>query len=266
MNEEADERLNKLGDLIALGPRTIIGTHEEITAYITALMTLVPQVVGDLKNARVPTETHCPMCKTLHVDQDDWAHKIPHRKHQCASCHHIWQPYTVGTVGVDFHVTCRDRRDELLAMVAKLSQTVPLESEVAEALNQRGALLAEIGTLKATIAEHEIHFEDALWTQQFLDGVLAGIHPHLAGPFQAGPVPNTVDGIVGAVRTMREAMDFSGEIQSATSERNKLLVLMIAELQKTLKEVCEIATTPLPEDRLCVRRAYAVANKKLPPP
>ena len=49
------------------------------------------------------------------------------------------------------------RRDELLAMVAKLSQTVPFESEVAEALEQRGALLAEIGTLKARIAELEGH-------------------------------------------------------------------------------------------------------------
>jgi predicted nuclease with TOPRIM domain len=47
------------------------------------------------------------------------------------------------------------RRDELLAMVAQLSQTVPLDSEVAEALNQRGALLAEVGTLKARIAELE---------------------------------------------------------------------------------------------------------------
>lgn len=41
------------------------------------------------------------------------------------------------------------RRDELLATIARISQTVPLESEVAEALNQRGAMLAEIGTLRA---------------------------------------------------------------------------------------------------------------------
>ncbi len=179
----------------------------------------------EAKNARVPTELHCPMCKTLHVDQDEWAHEIPHRKHLCAGCHHIWQPYAVGTVGVDLHVQCRAareaadlcvaelrrqvnerlaeqekiqklehdlawtraewsaagdeiakltahneqmaeayaaetgkleaRRDELLAMVAKLSQTVPLESEVAEALDQRGALLAEVGTLRARVTELE---------------------------------------------------------------------------------------------------------------
>lgn len=45
------------------------------------------------------------------------------------------------------------RRDELLALVANLSQTVPLESEVNEALGQRGMLLAEIGTLRAEIEE-----------------------------------------------------------------------------------------------------------------
>ncbi len=52
------------------------------------------------------------------------------------------------------------RRDELLALVAKLSQTVPLESEVAEALNQRGTLLAEVGTLKARVAELEHELAD----------------------------------------------------------------------------------------------------------
>ena len=44
------------------------------------------------------------------------------------------------------------RQDELLALVAKLSQTVPLESEVSAALDQRGALLAEVGTLRAEVA------------------------------------------------------------------------------------------------------------------
>lgn len=47
------------------------------------------------------------------------------------------------------------RREELLALVAKLSQTVPLEPEVAESLNQRGTLLAEIGTLRSRIRELE---------------------------------------------------------------------------------------------------------------
>lgn len=53
------------------------------------------------------------------------------------------------------NTTLTTRRDELLAVIAKLSQTVPLESEVAEALNQRGALLAEVGTLRARLAELE---------------------------------------------------------------------------------------------------------------
>lgn len=142
--------------------------------------------VGDLEkaaNAQVPTEIRCPQCNLLHVDQDEWATTRLHRKHLCHGCGNIWQPYPVTTVGVDYHVTCREnidrleadlawtraewgaageeimqltaRRDGLLEIVAKLSQTVPLESEVAEALNQRGALLAEVGTLKARIAELE---------------------------------------------------------------------------------------------------------------
>lgn len=36
-----------------------------------------------------------------------------------------------------------------LEQIRNLSQTVPLDSEVAEALNQRGVLLAEVGTLRA---------------------------------------------------------------------------------------------------------------------
>lgn len=44
------------------------------------------------------------------------------------------------------------RQQEHFALIAKLSQQVPLESEVAEALNQRGVLLAEIGTLKSHLA------------------------------------------------------------------------------------------------------------------
>lgn len=47
------------------------------------------------------------------------------------------------------------RQAEHLELIRKLSQTVPLESEIAEALEQRGALLAEIGTLRAKNAELE---------------------------------------------------------------------------------------------------------------
>jgi len=183
---DADTRLDKLGDLIARGSRVAIGTREELHDFVLQLMEIVPQVIGDLKNARVPTELFCPMCNHKHIDQGDWEHKIPHRKHQCANCNHIWQPFAVGTVGVAYghavlpvaehiQVLERDlawtrgewsaageeiaklekRRDELLQMVANLSQSVPLDSEVSEALNQRGALVAEVGTLRARVTELE---------------------------------------------------------------------------------------------------------------
>lgn len=44
------------------------------------------------------------------------------------------------------------RRDELLALVARISQEEPLPDEVQNALDQRGALLAEVGTLRAKVA------------------------------------------------------------------------------------------------------------------
>jgi len=153
---------------------------------ISELQTEIIQLKADLeqaRNAQVPTEIRCPQCNLLHVDQDEWATTRLHRKHLCHGCGNIWQPYPVTTTGCDFHDACRVestqlradtnwlraaweteieenkkltvRRDELLAMVAKLSQTVPLDSEVAEALTQRGTLLAEVGTLKARVVELE---------------------------------------------------------------------------------------------------------------
>lgn len=45
-----------------------------------------------------------------------------------------------------------ERQLEHLTLIQSLSQTVPLESEVREALAQRGTLLAEIGTLRSQLA------------------------------------------------------------------------------------------------------------------
>lgn len=194
--------------------------------------------LGDVekaKNARVPLELKCPQCDMIHVDQDEWAHEIPHRTHLCHGCGNLWRPYPVGTVGVDVHAPCRKRRDELLEMVAKLSQTVPLESEVGEALNQRGALLAEVGTLKAAIAEHEPLFQQALTDRQFLDDVLAGI-----GPFMPRSTKRTVSGVIGGVKTLYDA---------------------IKELQRRLHVACELATTHLPEDREVINEMHKFAHK-----
>jgi hypothetical protein len=47
------------------------------------------------------------------------------------------------------------RRDELLATIARISQSEPLPDEVQHALSRQGALLAEVGTLRARIAELE---------------------------------------------------------------------------------------------------------------
>jgi len=144
---------------------TVLDEIDRATSQEKQTGLMLDGIAGDLErahNAQVPTEIHCPQCGMLHVDQDEWATTRLHRKHLCHGCGHIWAPYPVTTTGCDFHVACREReaklekrRDELLEMVAKLSQTMPLESEVAEALAQRGALLAEVGTLRARVAELE---------------------------------------------------------------------------------------------------------------
>ncbi len=59
-------------------------------------------------------------------------------------------------------ISLEARRDELLLLVAKLSQEAALPDEVANALNQRGALLAEIGTLRSRLAEAEREWDELL--------------------------------------------------------------------------------------------------------
>jgi hypothetical protein len=175
--------------------------------------------LGDLekaKTARVPLELKCPQCDMIHIDQDEWAHEVPHRTHLCHGCGNLWRPYPVGTVGVDVHAACREtldaalaignhagcremldaaleladprrltltdgwtwelpdglggalkehrealeriktleeRRDELLALVARISQQIPLASEIEGWESQRAALIAEVGTLRARLAD-----------------------------------------------------------------------------------------------------------------
>jgi len=191
--------------------------------------------IEKLKNVQIPLELKCPQCDMIHVDQDEWATTRLHRKHLCHGCGHLWTPYAVTTVGVDVHAPCRTRRDELLQLVSNLSQSVPLDSEVGEALNQRGALLAEVGTLKATIAEHELMFQQALTDRQFLDDVLAGI-----GPFLPRTTQRTVAGLIGGVKTLHDA---------------------VKELQRRLHVACELATTHLPEDREVINEMHRFAHK-----
>lgn len=146
-----------------------------------------------LLNVGVPTETKCPKCNTLHVDQEQWA-TTPHRTHLCHACGNLWRPYAVATYGTDFHAACREqlseqgvryqtqvdnlndrvidlevqnahfkadnealltRRDELLALVAKMTRETPYPAELDECRSARAALVAEVGTLRARIAELE---------------------------------------------------------------------------------------------------------------
>lgn len=227
-----DDKIKILRGLVTTGPYASVAEMNAlphgVASFLRALRDLLPWVldeidrvvgqekqtaatldgfVGDLermRDAKVPTEIHCPQCKLLHVDLNEWATTRLHRKHLCAGCGHVWGPYAVTTVGVDFHVECRKqhtevqnrmerahgdvnwlrnvweteiennkalrkehaalreanealtrRRDELLQQVWNLSQSTPLDSEVTNAIDAQRALIAEVGTLKARVAELE---------------------------------------------------------------------------------------------------------------
>lgn len=49
----------------------------------------------------IPMRIVCPECKTLHVDEGEFATKI-HHTHSCQSCGLTWRPAVVATVGVRF--------------------------------------------------------------------------------------------------------------------------------------------------------------------
>jgi len=150
--------------------------------------------VGAADHARVPTELFCPECKHQHVDKDegdiDWTVR-PHKKHLCAACKHIWKPYPVGTVGVDFHAQCRaareacdlavaqlrqqaadqarliaeneqltKRRDELLQLVVKMTREEPQSGELEECKAGRAALIAEVGSLRSELMERNAIVEE----------------------------------------------------------------------------------------------------------
>lgn len=61
-----------------------------------------------------------------------------------------------------------ERQQELLATIVRVTNETPFSDEAADALKQRGALVAEVGTAKASAAEYQrqlrerIHV-DAIW-------------------------------------------------------------------------------------------------------
>ncbi len=55
----------------------------------------------ELLQKPVPMRILCPICGTLHVDEDEFATKV-HHTHACQKCGHVWRPAVVATVGVEF--------------------------------------------------------------------------------------------------------------------------------------------------------------------
>ena len=42
----------------------------------------------------------CPVCRAQHVDRNGWE-SVPHRRHRCHACDHVWLAALVHTVGVE---------------------------------------------------------------------------------------------------------------------------------------------------------------------
>lgn len=58
----------------------------------------------------IPMRIPCPSCKTLHVDEGEFADK-PHHTHACQSCGNVWRPAIVDTVGVRFLPGFKNREE-----------------------------------------------------------------------------------------------------------------------------------------------------------
>lgn len=92
--------------------RKIIDTREE---DILSLKLQLQRARDDLKHqlqktrierdalfaTPIPMRLHCPECKTLHIDEGEFATK-PHHTHACQECGAVWRPARVATVGVRF--------------------------------------------------------------------------------------------------------------------------------------------------------------------
>lgn len=85
-------------------------THGDCVEYLKAALSSARKELA-LPVAPIPMFLTCPICKTQHVDEDEWATR-PHKTHLCADCGWEWKVANVPTVGV--------RRCDLSGAVALL--------------------------------------------------------------------------------------------------------------------------------------------------
>lgn len=88
----------------------VIKHNDDLNAIVSAqegeikeLRARLSGLVSELKakTTPVPMRIICPECKTLHIDEGEFATK-PHSTHACQSCGNVWRPAIVATVGVRF--------------------------------------------------------------------------------------------------------------------------------------------------------------------
>lgn len=85
-------------------PDLLVVCHEKFAIVQQRNYPRMHSSEGIIEHIR-PMVLHCPKCNLQHVDKlepsgIDWRTR-PHRKHQCASCGHVWMPYDFYTVGVE---------------------------------------------------------------------------------------------------------------------------------------------------------------------
>lgn len=131
------------------------------------------------------------------------------------------------------------RRDELLALVAKVAQETPLADEVADALNQRGVLLAAIGTLRNEL-------RDKAQTVAVLRAELARLK-----------LDHQIEAAQREMETPKTWAPLEPTLQAAAKAGEDRLVPLVRELvDYAIDAAATMYTTPCrhPEFCLCVAR------------
>lgn len=139
------------------------------------------------------------------------------------------------------------RRDDLLKLVAKLSNEVPFPDEWKNWESQRASLVAEVGTLKARVRELEIAHEVAVTKVRTLEDVAKGVHDE------------TLRRNEMALRRYKE-MEANWEREGNRADE---LVVKVAELENTnrLLQLREDAEIDVEINRLSARVRELVEQK-----
>lgn len=138
---------------LADGPEAEYPQSAADAAFIAASRTLVPRLLAEIDRLRKNTDTLSAVVATDSAARDNLRDQL---------------------VDKDAEIDrLRDRQQELLATIVRVTNETPYPDEVRGWESQRAAMLAEIGTLRAQLRARELtdaERETLRWTRMWLDG------------------------------------------------------------------------------------------------